>query len=266
MKKCISIILALLMVLSLVACGGGGDPAPDETGGDVAYVQDKGTLVIGITDFEPMDYQDGSGEWIGFDADMAKLFAENLGVNAEFVEITWENKAIDLETKAIDVVWNGMTITEEVTSLMGVGNAYCKNAQVVVVKNGTEAPTDAEAVKACGLSFAVENGSAGAEALDELGVEYTACDTQAKALMEVASGSSDACVIDLMMAGAMIGEGTSYPDLVSAAELTVEEYGVGFRMDSDLVAAFNDFWAAALADGTVKEVATTYGVAQNIIG
>ena len=265
MKKYFALILALLMVLSLAACGG-EKPVDDPAGGDVSYVQDKGTLVVGITDFAPMDYQDGNGEWIGFDADMAKLFAESLGVDAEFVEIAnWDLKAVDLETKAIDVVWNGMTITEEVTSLMGVGDAYCKNAQVVVVKAGTEAPADAEAVKACGLNFAVENGSAGAEALDELGLAYTACDTQAKALMEVASGSSDACVIDLMMAGAMIGAGTSYPDLVSAAELTVEEYGVGFRVDSDLVGAFNDFWKAAYADGTVMELATTYGIAQNII-
>lgn len=100
---------------------------------DVAYIQEKGTLVIGITDFAPMDYKDESGAWIGFDADMAKIVAEKLGVEAQFVEIDWDNKIMELDSKNIDVVWNGMTLTSEVTSAMDCSNAYCNNAQVVVV-------------------------------------------------------------------------------------------------------------------------------------
>ena len=94
------------------------------------------TAVIGITDFAPMDYQDENGEWIGFDADMAKAFAKSLGVEAEFVEIDWDNKVMELNSKNIDVVWNGMTLTSEVTSAMECTNAYCNNAQVVVVPEG----------------------------------------------------------------------------------------------------------------------------------
>ena len=116
-----------------------------------------------------------------------------------------------------------------------------------------------------GLRFAVENGSAGAEQLDELGLSYTALDTQAKALMEVASGASDACVIDLLMAGAMIGEGTSYPNLTYTVQLNSEEYGVAFRKGSDMVDEFNSFWKSAYDDGTVMEIATTYGVQESII-
>ncbi len=101
---------------------------------DVAYIQGKGTLIVGITDFAPMDYQDENGEWIGFDADMARKVAEKLGVKAEFVEIDWDGKIMELESKNIDVVWNGMTLTDEVTSAMECTNAYCKNAQVVVLK------------------------------------------------------------------------------------------------------------------------------------
>lgn len=100
--------------------------------GDVAYIQDKGTLIVGITDFEPMDYKDGD-DWIGFDADMAKLVAEKLGVDVQFVEIDWDTKTMELDSKNIDVVWNGMTLTDEVTSAMECTNAYCNNAQVVVV-------------------------------------------------------------------------------------------------------------------------------------
>lgn len=105
-----------------------------EADSDVAYIQDKGTLIVGITEFAPMDYKDESGNWIGFDADMAKKVAEELGVEAQFVEIDWDNKIMELDSKNIDVVWNGMTLTDEVTSSMECTNAYCNNAQVVVVK------------------------------------------------------------------------------------------------------------------------------------
>lgn len=101
--------------------------------GDVAYIQGKGTLIVGITEFEPMDYKDESGEWIGFDADMARMVAEQLGVEAQFVVIDWDNKIMELESNNIDVVWNGMTLTDEVTNAMECTNAYCNNAQVIVV-------------------------------------------------------------------------------------------------------------------------------------
>ncbi|MCI8909315.1 MAG: transporter substrate-binding domain-containing protein [Oscillibacter sp.] len=276
MKKLLTMLLALSMVLSLAACGGTTDDAPDSGEGDgptdaqtadsdLAYVQGKGTLVVGMTDFAPMDYkEEGSDEWIGFDADMAKAFAESLGVTVEFIEINWDNKVFELEGKGIDVVWNGMTLTDDVKSLMGTSEPYCLNGQVVVVP-ADKADQYQTVESLSDLSFAVENGSAGAEQLDALGIPYTAMDTQARALMEVASGASDACVIDLLMAGAMIGEGTSYSDLTYTVQLNSEEYGVGFRKGSDLVDAFNSFWKEAYDAGTVMEIATTYGVQESVI-
>lgn len=100
---------------------------------DVAYIVDKGTLIVGITDFAPMDYKDEDGEWIGFDADMARMVGDKLGVEVEFVEIDWDNKIMEIEAKNIDVVWNGMTLTDEVTEAMDCTVPYCNNAQVVVV-------------------------------------------------------------------------------------------------------------------------------------
>lgn len=288
-RKLLALILALGLMGSLTACSGGAPggaaatPAPagtpaaqtgaPEAGGDqqaddsdLAYVKDKGTLIVGMTDFAPMDYKaEGSDEWIGFDADMAKAFAESLGVQVEFLELgNWDTKAIELETRAIDVVWNGMTLTEEVRSLMSVSEPYCLNGQVVVLPKDKAADyTTVESLS--DLSFAVENGSAGAEQLDELNISYTATQNQAAALMEVASGASDACVIDLLMAGAMIGEGTSYPDLTYTVQLNSEEYGVGFRQGSDMTDAFNNFWKEAYAAGTVMETATTYGVQESVL-
>lgn len=130
MKKMIALLLAAMMVLSMAACASKTAAAADS---DLAYIQDKGTLVIGITDFEPMDYKDADGSWIGFDADMAKLVAEELGVEIQFTVIDWDNKIMELESQNIDVVWNGMTLTDEVTNAMNCTRAYCNNAQVVVV-------------------------------------------------------------------------------------------------------------------------------------
>ena len=229
-KKLLALLLAGAMSASLLAgCGGNTDTAAtDDTAdtteqnteaeSDLAYVQDKGTLVVGITDFAPMDYRDENGEWIGFDADMAKAFAEEIGVEAEFIEINWDNKIMELDTKAIDAVWNGMTLTDEVTTTMNCSDPYCVNAQVLVVPSDV-ADQYQDAASLTDLNIAVESGSAGQAAAEELGLNFTAVQSQANALMEVASGASDACVIDLLMAGAMIGEGTSYPDLTYTVNL-----------------------------------------------
>lgn len=226
---------------------------------DLAYVQDKGTLVVGITDFEPMDYKDADGQWIGFDADMAKAFGESLGVDVEFVEIDWDNKIMELNGKTIDCVWNGMTLTSEVLSSMECSNAYCNNAQVVIVPaDKADQYQDTDSLK--DLSFAVEAGSAGEEQVSELGFNFTQVKAQSDALMEVAAGTSDAAVIDSLMAAAMVGEGTGYADLTYTIGLNSEEYGVGFRKGSDLAAALNDFFAASYADGSMQACAETYGV------
>lgn len=231
---------------------------------DLAYVKEKGTLVVGITEFEPMDYKDENGEWIGFDADMAKAFAESLGVTAEFQVIDWDNKILELEGKTIDCVWNGMTLTDEVTSAMECTNAYLNNAQVVVVPaDVADQYQDEERLK--DLSFAVEAGSAGETEVSALGLNYTPVSSQADALMEVASKSSDAAVIDSLMAGAMIGEETGYADLTYTIGLNSEEYGVGFRKGSDLAAALNDYFTTSLEDGSMEKVAETYGVQAALI-
>ena len=277
MKKLWAMLLALTMVLSLAACGGSKEevaeepvateePAAEEStaDSDLAYVQDKGVLVVGITDFEPMDYKDADGNWIGFDADMAKAFAESLGVDVEFVEIDWDNKILELDSQTIDCVWNGMTLTDEVTSAMECSNAYCNNAQVVIVP--ADKADQYQSVEACAdLAFAVEAGSAGEAEISALGYNYTPVKAQSDALMEVAAGTSDAAVIDSLMAAAMVGEGTSYADLTYTVGLNSEEYGVGFRKGSDLAAALNDFFAAAYADGSMIECAETYGVQAALI-
>ena len=249
-----------------------GSTETDSASGDsdLAEIQEKGTLVVGITNFEPMDYQDENGDWIGFDADLAKQFAEYLGVEVEFSEITWDYKVMELEAGNIDCVWNGMTLTDEVTSAMATSTPYCTNYQVLVYPAASAA--DFEGLTSLeGLNIAVESGSAGEDAAEALGASTVPVQSQANTLMEVAAGTSDAAVIDVLMAAAMTGEGTSYADLAysinlnEAQGLESEQYGVGFRQGSDLVDEFNAFWAEKVADGTVEEIANTYGLQDAVI-
>lgn len=275
MKKITALMMALLMVLSLAACGSSNSnptaeddadttDAAQTSESDMDYVKNKGTLVVGITDFEPMDYKDENGNWIGFDADMATAFAESLGVKVEFVEIEWNSKVMELDGKTIDCVWNGMTLSDEVLSAMECSNAYCNNAQIVIVPaDKADQYQDVESLS--DLNFAVEAGSAGETEVAALGLNYTEVQQQSDALMEVAAGTSDAAVIDSLMAAAMVGEGTGYADLTYTVGLNSEEYGVGFRKGSDLAAALNDFFVSSYADGSMLKCAETYGVQAAII-
>ena len=171
---------------------------------DLEYIKANGKLVIGITDYAPMNYLDDNKEWTGFDTEFAQAVCAKLGVTAEFVEIDWDNKFVALESKAIDCIWNGMTISEEVLKNTSCSKAYVKNAQVVVMAKDKIAEYP-DAASMAELTFAVEAGSAGATAAADNNfanvVEATA---QTDALLEVTSGSCDACIIDITMANAML--------------------------------------------------------------
>ena len=252
MKKIISMMLVIVLMLTLLtACGA------SKADSDLAAIQKKGKIVVGITDYAPMDYKDANGEWTGFDAEFARLFAAELGVAVEFVEIDWDNKIFEVKSGAIDCVWNGMTITPEISESCSVSDAYINNSQVVVMKADAVANYN-DLASMTGLKFAVESGSAGEAAIKETITDYTAVSTQADALLEVASGSADACVIDVTMANAMTGEGTSYANLAIGATLTEEEYGVAFRQGSDLCEELNKFMDKIIADGTFKALGDKY--------
>ncbi len=264
MKKIIALLLTVVMLVAFASCGtkDTGDTSSVESikkTSDLEYIKGKNKIIVGITEYAPMNYkEEGSDKWTGFDTEFAEKFAEMIGVEIEFIEIDWDSKQMELKSKSIDAVWNGMTITDEVKKTMDVSNAYVKNAQVVVmaadkVKNYTTKDSLKD------LKFAVESGSAGEKAVKDAGfANSTVVKTQALALLEVKSGSADACVIDITMANAMTGEGTSYADLAKGIELTTEEYGVAFRQGSDMVEVFNAFMKEVYQNGWLKELAKKY--------
>lgn len=257
MYKVLALVFALAMMMAVTSCGQTPATTDKATDSDLAYITEKGEMVIGITEYEPMNFQDENGEWTGFDTEFARLVAEKLGVTAEFIVIDWDNKIPELESKAIDSVWNGMTLTDEVKNGMSCTDPYVVNAQVVVAKSDK-----IDTIKAAGdlegLTLVAESGSAGEKAILDAGYTCTAVTAQSDALLEVSSGAADACVIDITMAKAMTGEGTSYADLKPGLSLTSEYYGIGFRKGSDMTAKVNDIIKELKTDGSLEKLAEKY--------
>jgi len=252
--KVLAVALCAVMALSLLAACGEKEAADEsETG-----AEEKGKLIVGITDYAPMNYLDENGAWTGFDTEFAEAFGKIINADVEFVEIDWDNKWFALESGDIDCVWNGMTITEEGKLNADISEPYAKNNQVLVTAvDKAEEFSDAEKVTG---QVAVEAGSAGATAAEDAEFEVAEYPVQTDALLAVKSGKAAACVIDATMASAMIGEGTDYADLTVALTLTDEEYGVAFKKGSDLTAKFNDALKTLTEDGTLPALSEKYNV------
>lgn len=249
MKKILALVLLVaLLCTALASCSGGSD---------LENVTKAGTLVVGITDYEPMDFKDKDGKWIGFDADLATAFAEELGVECKFVEIEWKNKVAEIDAREIDLIWNGMTASEELGEQIDFSIAYAKNAQVVVVKKDSNITKD----DLKDLAIAVENGSAGADVADKTikPEKVNKVKKQLDALNEVLAGTSDAAVIDLTMAQSKLGKGV-YEDLklVSGAQYNDEVFAVGLRKGSDLKEKLDKFLTDMYEDGTMAELSAEY--------
>ena len=227
----------------------------------VAYVKDKGSLVIGYTVYAPMNYTDEDGNFTGFDTELATAVCEKLGVEPEFVEINWDTKIVELDAKSIDCIWNGMTLTDDIMANTACTEPYAKNAQVVVMKKDAAYTSTADLA---GAVVTAEAGSAGETTVQEdenlSQADYVSKTVQTDCLMEVEAGTADAAVLDLTLANAMIGDGTDYADLEIKDELNVEEYGVAFRKGSDIAAAVNDAFAALREDGTMQALADKYNL------
>lgn len=235
-------------------------------GGDWAYIADKGTFVVGITLFEPMNYYDENGELTGFETEFTKAVCEKMGVEPVFQEIEWEQKELELNSKNIDAIWNGLTVTEDRKENMAFSKSYVRNKQVVVI-NSKNADKYTDIASMAGASCAAESGSAGESAIKSDSVlsqnEFIGASAQKDVLLELKSGTIEVGVIDYVMAIASVGEGTDYSDLmiVDGIELAPEEYAVGLRKgDTETVEKVNSAIDELVADGTLKVLAEKYGL------
>ena len=297
MKKTLSLVLALAMCLSLAACGNNGaqdqssqsgsnasasdgssgsqqgdNSSVDAADSDWAKIESNGTMKIGITYFEPMNYFDDNGELTGFETEFATAVCEKLGVTPEFVEINWDSKIMELQAQTIDCIWNGMTITPELQEALTISDPYIKNYQVVVIRSDN-ADVYTSTADLVGKTVEAEAGSAGEAAIIGEGAdenlkqaEYISAAKQTDTLLEVKTGAADAAVLDFVLAGAMVGQG-DYSDLmiIPDLQLSVEEYGVSFRKDSDAAEKVNEAMQALIEDGTLNTLAEKYDLAELLL-
>ena len=272
MKKLLALALAVMM-----ACLITGIAAAEESDWD--YISGKGKMVVGMTLFAPMNYYEGD-EFVGFDTELTKAVGEKLGVEIEFVEINWDSKEIELNSKNIDCIWNGMCITPERKENMSMSNAYLYNTQAIVAKTDKMADLLANLE---GVNVVAEQGSTGEGKLlgtiedDETVVvsakeffsksNYTAVDSMAKALMEVKSGTADIALVDSVCALAMVGEGTDYADMSVNLDnnFGLQEYGIAFRKGSDVTEKVNEIIVELTKDGTMAEIAGRYGLTDALV-
>ena len=277
MKKILALVLALLMMSAVfVGCGTDADTnakndatADEAVASDYDYVKANGSMKIGYTVYDPMNFTDENGDFVGFDTEYAKAVCEKLGVEPEFIEINWDTKEVNLNAKDIDCIWNGFTITEEREEQLDFTTPYILNKQVVVIRKA-DADKYKDTASLAAANLTAEKASAGESAIqaDEnlKTAAYVESDVQTSALMAVKAMTADACVVDYTVAYAMAGKG-DYADLmvIEGLDLAVEEYGIGFRSGSDLVSKVNDITAELIADGTLEEIAEKYGLKDNLL-
>jgi len=219
-------------------------------------------LVVGFDkSYPPYGFVGDDGEYTGFDLDLAKAVADKQGWEVKYEAIDWDAKDTLLNSGAINCIWNGLTLTDDREENMACTKPYVKNAQVVVVKDGTDYTSTADLI---GKTVVAEAGSAGETTITENAdlsqADFISKDVQTDCLMEVAAGTADAAVLDLTLASAMIGEGTDYANLKMVDELNVEEYGVAFRKGSDAAEAVDNAFDELKADGTMQALADKYGL------
>lgn len=210
---------------------------------------------------------EGERELIGFDIELAKAVAGELGVNVEFQLISWSNKEFELNSKNIDLIWNGFTINDERLQQMQISTPYMNNRQVAVIRKADENKyTSADDI--AGASFAFEGGSAGQDVAEERGYKNTvALNAQIDALTEIKAGTSDIAILDSVLASYYCSSDTSFSDLTIIKDLdfTVEQYGIAARKgDVGTIDKINTALSALQGSGELKAIADKYGLSSEL--
>ena len=268
MKKIIALTLALIAILSCFAgCGPAQEPNASAPSGEKAK-----TVVVGYTIYAPMNYKDEDGKLIGFDTELAEAVFAKMGYTPIFQEIDWKAKYTDLNSGAIDCVWNGFTANcaddddgIQRAEKVDFSYNYMENRQVVVVKKDSGIAT---AEDLAGKKGGAEKGSAGETYATETFADITlkTVTKQTDCLLEVKSGNMDFAVLDAQLAKSYAGKG-DYADLVILEDLSsdVEYYAIGFKKGSALTAEVNAMLVKLAEDGTIEALAEKYGVLNTTI-
>ena len=205
-------------------------------------------------------------ELVGFDIELAKAVGEDLGVEVEFVQINWDTKENELESKNVDLLWNGMTITPEREAAWEISEPYMLNRQVAIIRKADADKFDTLDKMLASDKWSAENGSAGAELITDLGATLIGVTAQINVLTELNAGSADIGVMDSVMAGYYINEtGSNYADSLMIAEVNIakddEYYGIAARKgETALMDKINTSLAKLWANDTINTIGEKYGL------
>ena len=235
--------------------------------GATACGKKNNKVVIGFTYFAPIAFNDENNKLTGFDVELAKKVFEqidktnNTTTEVEFLEIEWDSKETLLNNGTIDLVWNGLTITDERKTNMEISIPYLNNEQVAVIKKtDSEKYNTLDSLK--NADCMVESGSAGEEVAEGKVKSVTACDSQLTALNRVKNGDCDCAVIDSVMAGYYTTTSNLKDTLMIVQDvvLATEQYGIAAKKGNTKL--INDINSAlkAIKDTEFKNLATEYGL------
>ena len=264
MKKALSLLLALMMVFTLAACGEKAEPAPST---DAPEQQEQTaepvTFTMGIDpEYPPFSYLDDKGEYTGFDVEVCRAACEKLGWNFEVFGVNWDEKLVQLDAQECDCVWSGMTILDSMKEAgYVISEPYFYNTQVLVVKEDSGLASSADLA---GKIVAVQLGTSGEALLNEDLADMAAtfdsiitCDSFLKCFTELDGNAADAVFVDLPVAASYVANNAGFK--IINEDLGAEYYGIAFRSgDAEMCAAIEGAVAELVADGTYKTIADKY--------
>lgn len=235
----------------------GSDEGQDDS---LEYILGKKEFVMGLdSSFPPMGFLDDDQNIIGFDIDLAREVAARMGVELKLQPINWAAKELELSTKNIDCIWNGMTINEDRKLNMTLSKTYMKNTQVIVVLADSEIKEKSDLK---GRSVVIQNGSTAQDAVEgdqdfknSLGA-LTMVEDNIKAMLDMKIGASDAVIMDEVVARYYTElESNKGQYKILEDTLSDEEYAVGFRKgDEALCNEVNRILEEMQADGTLAKI------------
>ena len=265
MKKILALVLALVMALSLAACGKTDKKDDAQGASDDTVNTTKTTFVMGIdAEYPPFSYIDANGEYTGFDVEICKAACDLLGWDLQVFGVNWDQKLVQLDAKECDCIWSGMTILDSMKDAGYVlSTPYYDNTQVIMVKEGSDIKSSADLA---GKVVAVQLGTSGEALLADGGDladlaatfgELTTCDSFLKCFTELGGGAVDAVIVDKPVAVSYAEKNAGFTVLDEG--LGAEQYGIAFRADdADLCAAIEGAVAELVSNGAYAEIAAKY--------
>ncbi|MBP5449533.1 MAG: transporter substrate-binding domain-containing protein [Spirochaetales bacterium] len=259
MKKSIVLITIVVAIFCLVGC-------QKKAISDYEYIKNKGTLIVGITEFAPMNYHNEEGKLVGFDTELTNAVCAKLGLKPVFVDISWDLKETELASKNIDCIWNGMTITPREEQILSLTAPYISSKEIMIAKKERIAELTENHN---GITITVERGSTGEQvALFIQGeIKIVPVDSQITALHDVSTGASDAAIVDYLMRFGGFGEDTKFHDLGIVEKVVSDDelMAIAFRKNSDMTKKVENILNKMKKDGTIREIASRYNLNELLV-